>query len=290
MPNEVILSETFDVPAIRLGLDSLLLIGRAVREALSQPGAIDSFDASRGGSWIEIITSLGKLVVDREHRISEISEVGDLWSTFFGYNCVKKLGPEARAVLENARARCIGDATAKKNLLGDLQVANAEGHRLVRKKLMALGANSFHPSTPLSIEVFYDESGKEYCAGSSKITNRIRWAYQPVAHGLCAVVLGDFLYAHEYLSHLIPENSWLDSTIREQWLVAALVTAFRDDSSRPNWKNRLWPSTARRLHVIFLSCSRCFILRPPPFISPVFRMYRNSLRILITRTEIYSGN
>jgi hypothetical protein len=121
-----------------------------------------------------------------------------------------------------------------------LKEANGEGHKIAKSILAKHGIGGLLAASPVLLEVFYDGTGQEYCAGSSAVSKMIRWAYQPVQHALAGAMIAEHIFAHEYLSHLAPKNNHLDLTIREQWLVAALRGVLEEDAARPYWKNRLW--------------------------------------------------
>lgn len=241
MAKTVTLTGDFEVPAYRAGLEVLLLLAEAVHRVFSADGTIDLLDRSEQGDWVELLSLLGKLNVDSQTRITETIRIGDLWDSYLRTNDLRILEPKAVAVFQSARDSSIAQAIARVSIVDYLDKANHSGHDIARQILKKHGMAELLPASPVSVEVFYDGPGEKYCAGSSIWTNQIRWAYQPVAHALTGTVLADFVFAHEYLSHLAPCNKYLSSTIREQWLVAALRQGLEDDKLGPYWKIRLWP-------------------------------------------------
>jgi hypothetical protein len=90
------------------------------------------------------------------------------------------------------------------------------------------------------LELFYDAEAKHFCAGSSRMAKRIRWAYQPVGHAVKAILLSELILAHEYLSHIVPLSKDLDQSVREGWLGAALVETFHVTPAVGSWTRTLW--------------------------------------------------
>jgi hypothetical protein len=240
MHSQIQLTESFKIPGYRAGLEVLLFLSRSLRQVFSEQSVIETFERSRKSSWLKVVNVFGALKVDPEFTAYETAQISDLWDAFFRLNTIKQLEPELRAILGGARDKCVAAVNAKEDCLSELQHANEDGYAIVKSILIENGLEILMPPNPLPIEVFYDSAGQEYCAGSSPWTKIIRWAYQPVPHALAGAIIGEFLFAHEYLSHLVPKNNFLDQTIREQWLVAALRGAILEDPSRAYWKNKLW--------------------------------------------------
>ena len=239
MPSEVKLTG-FRLPAYRVELDVLLFLARSLREALSAPKSIETFERSKNGSWLGILRIFGALLVNVQFAVYETAKIGNLWNTFLNLNSIKTLERELREILESARDDCVKTVQSGQDSLSELHWANEQGHAIVKRILAGQKLEGLLPANPLPVEAFYDAAGEKYCAGAHPWTDSIRWAYQHVAHALEGAIIADSLFAHEYLSHLVPRNHSLDQTIQEQWLVAALLGAMRDDQSRPYWKHKLW--------------------------------------------------
>jgi hypothetical protein len=234
------LTEDFGNPTHRDGLEIMLLLAQGLGGALSEPGAIEIFERSDSGSWLEVIKLLGKLQKDKETAIYEAKKIAKVWEKLFGLNSLAEYEPELIAILEKARDKCIVYSKDPGSGVAYLIRANGEGHKIAKSILEKHKLGHLLPDKPVFLEIFYDEAGKEHCAGSSLLTNMIRWAYQPLPHMLAGAILAEYIFAHEYLSHLAPKNEHLDLAIREQWLVAALRGVMEEDGSRPYWKNQLW--------------------------------------------------
>lgn len=255
MSKSVELTSDFALPAYRAGVDVLLLLADSIAEVFSAAGIIDLLDRSEQGDWIELLSLLGKLSTDSQTRVSETRLIADLWKAYFLQNDVQKLEEEVLGVFRAACDKSVARANSGSSSVGYLDAANKSGHNIARQVLERHGVARILPASPVPVEVFYDGPGEKYCAGSSLWTNEIRWAYQPVPHSLAGAILADIVFAHEYLSHLVPRNKNLSSTIREQWLVAALRQSLEADKLAPYWKIRLWPRyrSALESHVTALA-------------------------------------
>lgn len=241
MTKRVTLTEEFDNPGIRVGLDILLILARVLDESLSEAGNADLFDRSEEGSWLEVIEQLGRLQHDPNSKVADKNKIDDLWAAFFAVNRIKNLyEPELLGVLEECRNKSLTYAKSLEDPVAYLERANDHGHDIARKILADCKLEKQLAEKPVDVEIFYDQPGEYYCAGTDPQSKTIYWAFQSVPHGLAGVVLAERILAHEYLSHLAPKNSFLDLTIREQWLVSALKAALEADAARPYWKNRLW--------------------------------------------------
>lgn len=255
MQKRIKLTEEFDNPGIRGGLDVLLILARTIDESLSG-GAADEFDRSDEGGWIEVIQRLGQLQSESDTRVAGRAKIGDLWKTFLDLNPIKKTyEPELIAILETWRDQSVAYAQSSQDPLLYLEHLNEEGHEIAREVLAELKLPKQLGAKPVEIRIFSDPPGQHYCAGTNAETKTIHWAFQPVSHGLAGMVMADRILAHEYLSHLAPTNSFLELTIREQWLVSSLRTYLEEDLSKPYWKNRLWDTYHKDLlaHTIWVA-------------------------------------
>jgi hypothetical protein len=240
MGTTVQLNSDFDLPAYRTGLEVLLLLAEAINEVFSSQQTMDLLDGSEHGNWIELLRLLGDLNVDPQCRVSQTTHIGDLWDAFFHQNDVKNLETQLLGVFQAVRDKSVARAKSGNPITVYLDATNKLGHNIVTKILKKRDVEQLITPDPIPVEVFYDGPGGQYCAGSSLWTNKIRWAYQPVPHSLWGALLADLVFAHEYLSHLVPRNKYLGSTVREQWLVAALRRALEEDKLVLYWKIRLW--------------------------------------------------
>jgi hypothetical protein len=246
MPNQIELDSDFDAPALRAGVDVLLILARALRIAFSDPDIIDSLEHTEV-SCTRVAQILGSLVADPRFSLSNRDEISNIWQAFFLHNDIRTLPDDQRAILERIRDESLTLTKMGTDCLEDLHEANVQAHKLVRDILAKHRLQRLIPSSPVPIELKNDPTGAGYCCATSRLTGKIVWSYQQVSHALIGLILADLIFCHEYLSHLAPQNPYLGHAIREQWLVAALVGSLRENRSYPRWKVRLWPAYQRML-------------------------------------------
>lgn len=246
MPKQIELDSDFEAPALRAGLDVLFILARVLRNAFSDSTTIDSLE-SFDVDYINVAKVLGSVLADPQYSLSKTSDIADIWTAFFLHRDIKHLPDEPRSILERIRDEAIALAETQTDCIQDLLAANVQAHTLVKDILTQHGLQRLMPSTPVPIELKNDSAGTGYCCATSPLTGRIDWSHQVVSHALIGLIVADLIFSHEYLSHLVPRNLHLGHTIREQWLVSALVEPLRETPSYPRWKIRLWPAYRRML-------------------------------------------
>jgi len=179
------------------------------------------------------------------HERSEA--LASIWSDFLQEDRIKRSSKSLLALFEQHR-----DATLKASREGALTFdylrdANHSAHAFVQTLLKEQGLGRLVPDVPADVDIVPDPETKMYCAASDSQSGRIQWALQIIPHGLSATVLVERVFAHEYLSHLVPRNPNLGRSVLERWLVALLQEAYLMDPSQLNWKNVLWPDYRRAL-------------------------------------------
>jgi len=236
----VLLDEQFDAPSLRAGLEVMLLLARTMREAFERDDAAGCLEGEEF-SWIDAIGWLGSAAAREVPQFQQVTEIADLWKSFLARAEIRNLPKDARAVLRRARDRSVRAARTKTSPLSDFDQANAAAYQKVQIVLTPHKLDHLLPSVPVPMEVFHDPEGKEYCASASRLTGKIRWSFQPqLAHPLYGLIILDYIFAHEYLSHLVPRNPHLGLSIQERWLVATLRRGIIHDQSEPYWKRVLW--------------------------------------------------
>src|ERR1700693_5178209 len=106
MQTNIRLTKDFKNPTHRDGLEIILLLAKGLGEALSEPGAVEIFERSDSGSWLEVINLLGQLQTDAETGIYETKKIDKLWEKLFCLNSLEDYEPEFMAVLGKARDKC----------------------------------------------------------------------------------------------------------------------------------------------------------------------------------------
>jgi hypothetical protein len=243
----VTLGKSFDSEALSAGLDLMLLLARSLRETLQENDTATKVEDQKY-NWMSAIELLGKTAASQVHKFSKVSEVKNLWDSFLATPEVRNLPKESQAILTAARDRSIVLASSNANAVSDLEAANTTAYLRVKALLARKGIKQKLPSAAVPVEVVYDPAGKQYCASASRLTGAIRWAYQPkVEHFLYGLMILEHIFAHEYLSHLVPTNSHMDVSFAERWLVVALTRGLVQDGREPLWKRYLWTFYRRKL-------------------------------------------
>ncbi|HKV40499.1 MAG TPA: hypothetical protein VJX67_14900 [Blastocatellia bacterium] len=243
------LDKDFEAPVLKARLEVALILARVLREELSNKTTITALEESLPLGWIGLTKVLGSVLANPDYLAENID---DVWKAFVLHKNIRGLTETQPSVVGQMRQECHRIQEGGDNVLVDLKVANEQAHTFVRRILTRNGIQHLMPPAPVPIKVFFDAEASAYCASTSRLTGVIRWAYQPVPHALLGLIIPEFIISHEYLSHLVPSNRYLDNHIREQWLVAALAGAYRDARTYPRWKLRLWPAFRKMLtdHVV----------------------------------------
>jgi hypothetical protein len=104
------------------------------------------------------------------------------------------------------------------------------------------------------IRVHYNPGGDDYCASSSLFANEIGWNLQLVERALYGALILDMLFEHEYLSHMLPRNTFLSRNVQEIWLSAALFwesVELPGDPAEKHVQEALWEFFRRELNKHF---------------------------------------
>jgi hypothetical protein len=236
MSHAVTLAPQFNSPALRAGLEVHLILARAWGEILDAGDQLESPQHS----WMDILKVQGMLAAKDVPQYTGRQQIQSLWQSFLGNPRISKLPQASLELLEKARLRTLDLANMSQHdpdLLGE---ASDAGHRLIHDLLHQKGISVKRMSVA-PVTVHYDPTGKSYCASANASTEEIRWAYQPSRpHLLYGLIICDYVFAHEYLSHLMLPNPYFDSNVRERWLVATLIHAVIKAVDKPRWKRLLW--------------------------------------------------
>jgi hypothetical protein len=245
------LHSSFQDPALHAQFRILVALARSMRDALAQPASILAFETAGLGSN-DLISHLGSIAASHIiDGIENVQEIDGIWDACFANPRIRYAPPACRKVLDAARSQSLIEV-GKPDSFSDLISANRVAHRFVGDALRKHRLEGLLSPEPAFIEIFYDAQAKHFCAGSTRIAQKIRWAYQRVGHALEGLLLSDLVLAHEYLSHLVPLNTHLDQTVREGWLVSALEETFHLAPEVTNWKRSLWPQYRSDLYKHFL--------------------------------------
>lgn len=234
------LSKDFESVALTVSLEVMLLLARALRKVLHENYSTVTLDDEKF-SWLNAIELLGQVAAKQVHRFKNIDEITNLWNSFLDLPETRNLSSEPRAILTAARENSIEFAAQGVSALADIDASNRSAYKTVKRLLNAHRIKRPLPENPVNVYVVHDPEGKEYCAAADHEAGSIRWAFQPkVAHSLCALLTLEHVFAHEYLSHLVPTNSWMDVAFPERWLVVALTRGVVNQDSQSLWTRHLW--------------------------------------------------
>jgi hypothetical protein len=243
----VTLGTPFESGAVTSGFNLMLLLARALRETLERSDTATRVEDQKY-NWMAAIELLGKTAAQQVHKFSKLSEISHLWESFLAIPEVRELPKHSGEILAAARERSMKLATSGANAISDVDAANKAAYLRVETLLSAKGIKQKLPVAPVPIQVVFDSAGREYCASASRLTGGIRWAYQPtVEHFLCGLLILEHIFAHEYLSHLVPTNSRMDVSFAERWLVFAQTSGIVQVGTEPLWKRYLWILYRRKL-------------------------------------------
>lgn len=174
-------------------------------------------------------------------RLAPDDELFRVWNQFFNNIEVQKLGEKALAIFNIVRAESLRAAVNESIAVDDLAAAHQNAHEFISDILKKNGLDL--PLDPASLVVSFDENARTFCASTSRILGQVRWVYQPVPHALYGALIPEIILAHEYLSHLAPQNAFLGDAVTENWLVVALMRSLRESWGNDRsqvWKNMVW--------------------------------------------------
>jgi len=178
MPKRLTLTEQFDNPGIRVGLDILLILARTLDESLSGAGKADLFDRSEEGSWLEVIEQLGRLQADPNSRVSDKNKIDE------SVGSILRLKSDQESVRAGTDFRSGGVSQevfvyAKgAEILSSIWSVPMTRDTTSREKSWRI-ANWKNSSLRSRRRThFYDEPGEHYCAGTNPETRTIYWAFQ----------------------------------------------------------------------------------------------------------------
>jgi hypothetical protein len=252
MPDSPELHATLRDSVVQAQLRILLAVADGLRLLCEQPNAVATLDTSQL-SINRIVTQIGTIASRHINSgLEDLSAIVGIWDAAVAEPAIQNARPGARRLIEMAREESMR-ALKKRHDFSDFETSNRNAYEFMRSTLAQYDLSHLIPEEPATVEIFYDVEAKHFCAGSSKIARRIRWALQPVPYALKALLLIESILAHEYLSHLIPRNSYFDQSIREGWLTATLVETIHITPGVAPWKRTLWTDYRQDLYRRFLT-------------------------------------
>jgi hypothetical protein len=238
--------------AVQAQLQILLALADGLSSILDQPATAATFEAS-DLSINKIVSHIGTVAAAHINSGLEApSALAGIWDAAMANPLIKGARPGTRKLLEMSREDSARKIKRRRNF-SVFETSNRCAYQFVRDTLAKYSLSHVMPAETAALEIFYDVQAKHFCAGSTRIAKRIRWALQPVSHALKALLLADSILAHEYLSHFVPQNSYLDQSVREGWLTAALVETIHSTPVIARWKRTLWTDYRQDLYRHYLA-------------------------------------
>jgi hypothetical protein len=239
MPGTLQPHSSFEDSAVQAQYRVLLALADGLRHVLSQAGTTRTLEAANL-SVNELVTHVGLVAAQHiQDGVENAAEIEGIWNSCLAYPKISQASAACGKLLEAARTQSRVRLKSPAPF-SELEARNHAAFQFIEEILSTHGLGRLMPAEPAVLELFYDGDAKHFCAGSSRIAKRIRWAYQPVAHAVKAILLSELILAHEYLSHIVPLNSHLDQSVREGWLGAALLETMHVTPAIETWKRLLW--------------------------------------------------
>jgi hypothetical protein len=238
-------SRDFLSPKLSGQLEAMVRIANAVRSVLEKTDFSDE-DPGQKFTWISAVEVLAKCAAAQVPQFNSVSDLPNFWISFLASQPVQNLPTRYQQFLADVRNQSLAAKQATAESL--LDQANKAGLKRIKALLKSKGIAQEPPSSAVKVDLVYDSLGKEFCAAASPYSESIRWAFQPkLEHCLYGLICVEYVFAHEYLSHLVPKNHAIDISFKEQWLVVALNQAVVKAKSESVWERHLWAFYRERL-------------------------------------------
>jgi hypothetical protein len=237
------LDSVFQAPIVRAQFDLLLVLAGAMAPSLPDLYQVAS-------NWNKVVGIAAEALTSQTAKVKTIGDAIAIWDRVLGDLDVARMPAPAAAVLNAVTERletAIQEADAGLNRLADSHAAAVLWIRNLgaRRGLADLSHAMVYP-----MRIHYDPKGDDYCASSSLFANEIGWNLQLVERALYGALILDMLFEHEYLSHMLPRNSFLSRNVREIWLSSALyweAKSLPGDRAGKKVQEFLWEKFRREL-------------------------------------------
>jgi hypothetical protein len=237
--------------AVEAQFQILLAMADGLRLILNRADTVRILDAGDLAT-ANLVTHLGTVAARHiNNGISHVKQLDGVWNACFADPFISNAPAACRKLLETARSHSLASIKRQQDFR-DLETSNRSAYQFIHETLKKYGLAQLMPAKPCILELFYEPAAKLFCAGSYRGAMRIRWTFQPVNHALTAILVSDFILAHEYLSHIVPHNSYLDRSVREGWLAAALEETLYVTPLPEIWRRGLWGQYKQDLYNHYL--------------------------------------
>jgi hypothetical protein len=263
-------------PALEAGVWILELLAESLDRILTSHTPQLSVDcAERDMGLVDLPRILGGFAAQRLPYVGEDAEknpiekdredaLNRIWADFVGDGRIRKLPQRTRRLLESAAAETKRRIQGEAPNLSWLEGAHEKARKFIRDFLASRTTGKLPALQSAKVKIVEDPKNEMYCARTQSKRGEIAWAHQNVAHALTNMLLAERVLAHEYLSHLLPQNSSLGHAVTERWLIALLQTLYRNLSGEPYWPAVVWGALRQDLekHVVGMETARNSMLEP----------------------------
>jgi hypothetical protein len=213
-----------NVPSRRAQLDVLFLLAEGVHDH-----RLALLNAARANTdrrtWIHYVDALATTFADPEEigYIAKASDVMDVLHRFKRSGVVRTSAAPVVKVVRGIRRAVQGRVRAGVNPLEYLARANDRAHASIAAFLHTHQIPNDLPPAPAVIRLAYPSPPGDFSAVSSTLVNEIVWTIGPTPSTFWSAIQPEMILKHEYLSHFAPRHGGLSSSVREEWLIDALI-------------------------------------------------------------------
>jgi len=233
----------FVAPIVRAQFDVLMVLAQAIAPSLP-----DLYRAAT--NWNRVVVAMADSFARQIENVATIDDANAIWGQVLLDLQVRRLAPAAATVVESITRRLEATIAASYDGAEYLVSRHDAAVQWVRGLGGRYGLAALENAVVYPIRAHYNPKGDDYCASSSLYANEIGWNLQLVERSLYGVLILEMLFAHEYLSHMLPRNNFLSKNVREIWLSAALYWEYVDhlqDKAAKQVTKYLWEKFRREL-------------------------------------------
>jgi hypothetical protein len=244
----IVFESLFQAPIVRAQFDVLLVLAECIAPSLP------ALYLGAPGNWQKVVSVAADALASQTLHVKSIAHAIPIWNRVLLDLGIANLTSAANSVLD----------TITQRLAAEVSVPFGGEQRLVKMHDAAVdwikdlgarrGISVLQVATPYPIRVHYNPKGDDYCASSSLFAGEIGWNLQLVERALYGALIMDMLFEHEYLSHMLPKNSFLSRDVREIWLSAGLFwesVGLPGNAAEKHVRETLWELFRRELNKYF---------------------------------------
>jgi hypothetical protein len=237
------LESPFQAPIVRAQFDVLLVLADAMAPLLP-----DLYQVA--GNWHRVVAAAAEALANQTAKVRTVADAMPIWNRVLIDLDVARLSPAAAMVLDSITRRLEAAVLLPYDGEDRLAATHAAAVSWIRDLGVRRGLSDLEHARQYPLRAHYDPNGIDYCASSSLYANEIGWNLQLVERSLYGALILDMLFEHEYLSHMLPRNSFLSKSVREIWLSAALyweAKSLAGDRATKKVQEFIWEKFRREL-------------------------------------------